>query len=229
MWVYRCQRIRFKWAFEKTVHRAKLGKQSTLQSWKFRSSLFASLHLPIVLCPHVISTSKQRDHVIGTRWMSRDHSLRRIHFIWFLTTWLTVENSSKCVFVLISILGRVKYSHYSSCFLVVHLLKEVLVGFVQLYQDHGQFLSTRQWYFFSRARTGRQVEGASVCGKQIWGRKWSRDRAIFPPEYRRKLPKEHDYRLFCLFPTNRYSVYSLNSAIGSRIRLNTIPFIPESE
>ena len=38
--------------------------------------------------------------------------------------------------------------------------------------------------------------------------------AIFPPRDRRKLPKEHDYRLFCLFLTNRYSI---NSAIGSRI------------
>ena len=38
--------------------------------------------------------------------------------------------------------------------------------------------------------------------------------AIFPPKDGRKLPKEHDYRLFCLFRTNRYSV---NSAIGSRI------------
>ena len=35
-----------------------------------------------------------------------------------------------------------------------------------------------------------------------------------PPKDRRKLPKEHDDRLFCLFRTNRYSVYS---AIGSRI------------
>ena len=31
--------------------------------------------------------------------------------------------------------------------------------------------------------------------------------------FSRKLPKEHDYRLYCLFRTNRYSV---NSAIGSR-------------
>ena len=38
--------------------------------------------------------------------------------------------------------------------------------------------------------------------------------AIFPPKDGRQLPKEHDYRLFCLFRTNRYSV---NSAIGSRI------------
>ena len=36
--------------------------------------------------------------------------------------------------------------------------------------------------------------------------------AIFPSKDRRKLPKEHDYRLFCVFRTNRYSVYS-----GSRI------------
>ena len=39
---------------------------------------------------------------------------------------------------------------------------------------------------------------------------------IFPPKDARKLPKEHDHRLFCpLFRTNRYSVYSVNSAIGS--------------
>ena len=38
--------------------------------------------------------------------------------------------------------------------------------------------------------------------------------AIFPPKDGRQLPKEHDYRLFCLFRTNRYSV---NSAIRSRI------------
>ena len=31
-----------------------------------------------------------------------------IHLIWFLTTWVTVENSSKCVFVPISMLGRVE-------------------------------------------------------------------------------------------------------------------------
>ena len=41
--------------------------------------------------------------------------------------------------------------------------------------------------------------------------------AIFPPEGRQKLPKEHDYRLFCVFKTNCYSVYTVNSAIGSRI------------
>ena len=43
------------------------------------------------------------------------------------------------------------------------------------------------------------------------------------PKDRRKLPNEHDYRLFCIFQINRYSVYSINSAIGNwRI---TIPFI----
>ena len=45
-----------------------------------------------------------------------DFHARSIHVIWFLTTWVTVENSSKCVFVLISMLGRVKNSHYSSCY-----------------------------------------------------------------------------------------------------------------
>ena len=32
-------------------------------------------------------------HLIGTREMSRGHPLRSIHFIWFLKTWVTVENS----------------------------------------------------------------------------------------------------------------------------------------
>ena len=41
--------------------------------------------------------------------------------------------------------------------------------------------------------------------------------AVRPRKSRRKLPKEHDYRLFCVFRTNRYSVYSANSAIRSRI------------
>ena len=31
---------------------------------------------------------------------------------------------------------------------------------------------------------------------------------IFPAKDGRKLPKEYDYQLFCLFRTNRYSVYS---------------------
>ena len=47
-------------------------------------------------------------NITGTRGMPRGRSLRSIHFIWFLTTWVTVENSSKCVFVLISMLGKVK-------------------------------------------------------------------------------------------------------------------------
>ena len=55
-------------------------------------------------------------HVIGTRETSRGRSL--IHFIWFLTTWITVKNSNKCVFVLISMLGRLKNSHSSSCCMI---------------------------------------------------------------------------------------------------------------
>ena len=50
-------------------------------------------------------------HVIGTREMSHGRSLRSTHFIWFLTTWVTVGNPSKCVFVLILMLGWVKNSH----------------------------------------------------------------------------------------------------------------------
>ena len=41
--------------------------------------------------------------------------------------------------------------------------------------------------------------------------------AIFLLKDRRKLPKEHNYRLFCLFPTLPHSVYLVNSVIGSRI------------
>ena len=41
--------------------------------------------------------------------------------------------------------------------------------------------------------------------------------AISPQKDRRRLPKEYDYQLFCLFWTNRYSIYSINSAIRSRI------------
>ena len=40
--------------------------------------------------------------------------------------------------------------------------------------------------------------------------------AIFPLKDGRKLPKEHDYRLFCLFRIKRYPFYSVNSN-GSRI------------
>ena len=47
-----------------------------------------------------------------------DFHARSVHVIWFLTTWVTVENSSKCVFVPISMLGREKKSHYSSCFTI---------------------------------------------------------------------------------------------------------------
>ena len=42
-------------------------------------------------------------------------------------------------------------------------------------------------------------------------------RATFPPKEGRKLPKEHDYWIFCLFRTNHNSVYSVNSAVVSRI------------
>ena len=72
-----------------------------------RSGFFSSL------TRHSRSRKQGRlGHVIGTRETSRGRSL--IHFIWFLTTWITVKNSNKCVFVLISMLGRLKNSH-SSC------------------------------------------------------------------------------------------------------------------
>ena len=73
-----------------------------------RSGFFSSL------TRHSRSRKQGRlGHVIGTRETSRGRSL--IHFIWFLTTWITVKNSNKCVFVLISMLGRLKNSHSSSC------------------------------------------------------------------------------------------------------------------
>ena len=62
---------------------------------------------------HAFGKQGRIGHVIGTRETSRGRSL--IHFIWFLTTWITVKNSNKCVFVLISMLGRLKNSHSSSC------------------------------------------------------------------------------------------------------------------
>ena len=57
--VYRSQRISLYvlWAFEQTFHRAKLDKQST--HFVLRYLHMSSAH---VLCPHMISTSKQRDH-----------------------------------------------------------------------------------------------------------------------------------------------------------------------
>ena len=53
-------------------------------------------------------------HVIRTRERSRTRSLGSWHLIWILSTWSTVKMSSKCVFEHISMLGRVKDSHYSS-------------------------------------------------------------------------------------------------------------------
>ena len=53
-------------------------------------------------------------HVIRTRERSRARSLRSLHFIWILSTGITVKISNKCVFEHISMLGRVKNSHYSS-------------------------------------------------------------------------------------------------------------------
>ena len=55
------------------------------------------------------------EHVIETRETSCCRSLRSLHFIWFLTTWITVKKIQ--VFVQISMLGRVKNRHYSSCFI----------------------------------------------------------------------------------------------------------------
>ena len=40
---------------------------------------------------------------------------------------------------------------------------------------------------------------------------------IFPPKDGQKLPNERDYRLLCPFLPNHYSVYSVNSAIRSKI------------
>ena len=42
--------------------------------------------------------------------------------------------------------------------------------------------------------------------------------AIFPPKDRRKLPKVYGYRLFCLFRTNRYSVYRIDGMLFRSFR-----------
>ena len=77
-----------------------------------RTGFFRLLSVNNRLTRHSRSGKQVRlGHVIETRELSRGRSLRSIHLIWFLTTWITVDNSSKCVFVLISILGRVKNRH----------------------------------------------------------------------------------------------------------------------
>ena len=91
-------------------------------------------------------------HVIETREMSRGLSLRSI-----LTTWVTVEDSSKCVFVLISMLGRVKNSHYSSCYSynyslvayiysILHLLFRSMICYVCFIFEVLIFFYSQQYY-----------------------------------------------------------------------------------
>ena len=53
-------------------------------------------------------------HVIHTLVNTAEFRSQNCHTE-YLTTWVTVDHSSKCVVVLISMLGRVKNSHYSSC------------------------------------------------------------------------------------------------------------------
>ena len=66
-----------------------------------------------------ITQTRRRQSWKGTKFkkmrLCADVHARSMHAIWFLTTWVTVENSSKCVFVPISMPGRVKNRRYSSC------------------------------------------------------------------------------------------------------------------
>ena len=48
-----------------------------------------------------VETTKSIEHI-------KKNNPKSLYFICFLTTWIMVDNSSKCIFVLISMLGRVK-------------------------------------------------------------------------------------------------------------------------
>ena len=86
-----------------------------LSKYEANISLCEDFLIDLLLYLYVVKRSRTLKSVnktdTGTREMSCGRSLRSIHFFWFLTTWVTVENSCKCVFVLISMLGRVKNSH----------------------------------------------------------------------------------------------------------------------
>ena len=100
------------------------------------------------------------------------HSLRSIHFIWFLTTWVMVGNTSKCVFVLISMLGWVKDSHYSSCFVIQFIKAGPLIRPIVNLPTPPHFIpkaspesspesdaasTQRSWHFFTKAFSERQL------------------------------------------------------------------------
>ena len=73
-------------------------------------------------------------HVIRTREMSHSRSLRSIHFIWFLTTWITVDliiqaNVSLCWFPCYCTVGWVKNSHYSSDCLINCIVHVRLISY----------------------------------------------------------------------------------------------------
>ena len=65
---------------------------------------FVSVHALVNMEDYSRSRNRARE-------MSHGRPFTSIHwydFIWFLTTWIMVDNSSKCLFMLISMLGRVK-------------------------------------------------------------------------------------------------------------------------
>ena len=61
-----------------------------------------------------------------------------------------------------------------------------------------------------RAHSSETIPSILIPTEEVWVHN-------FPAENRRKLPKEHDCRLFCLFRTNRYSVYSLILLSGAEL------------
>ena len=105
--------------------------------------------------------------------------------------------------------------HYSLC--IVSILPAVY-GHILL-GLFGQFLFQYKNNRTYRISIPKRTDFVLFWKQNSWRDKhWRKSGyAIFPLKDRRKLPKEHDYRLFCLFQTNRYSIYSINSTIRSRI------------
>ena len=92
-----------------------------------------------------------------------------------------------------------------------HTLLELFHQFLFQYKNNRTYweyqFPKEQNLCYSEKRIADMTKIKAMRPRKSWS-------AIFPPEDRWKLPKEHDY---CLFWTNRYSIYSVNSAIGSRI------------
>ena len=88
-----------------------------------------------------------------------------------------------------------------------------------------RFKNNRTYRISIPKRTDFTIPKQNSWREKSWGHK-SRY-AILPQKDERKLPKEDDHRLFCLFRTNLYSVYSVNSTI--RNLGITIQFIPQSK